>query len=74
MLRSPHRVVCPGGGLTDHWISEIAKFTDLRVFEAKGKYTKEGEQVSLVSFFYLRFPDLEAADIVVSFCVSMTKL
>lgn len=42
-------VVCPGGGLTDHWIREIAKFTDLRVFEAHGKYTKE---------------DLEAADIV----------
>lgn len=42
-------VVCPTNGLTDHWISEIGKFTDLRAFEAKGKYTKE---------------DLEAADIV----------
>lgn len=54
-LDSPHRVVFPSNGLTDHWISEIRKFTDLRAFEAKGKYTKEGEQVSyLISFFLIR--------------------
>ena len=43
-------------------------------FEAKGKYTKDSEQVSsLVSFFYSRFLDLEAVDIVVSLSVSMSK-
>ena len=44
----------------------LGKFTYLLVFEAKGKYTKDGEQVSsLVSIFYSRFLDLEAMDIVI---------